>query len=110
MIFPLKMGGSSSSLCEKLPEGKRVDWLQELDLVPSEEVAAFPTSGVSGLSEALGYLLKIHLKNPEKTCKTYVGLSENVGYTPNEIAIFRRDNDHQPLGTMGYTTFSDKPM
>ena len=23
-----------------------------------------------------------------------MGLSENVGYIPNEIAIFHRDNDH----------------
>ena len=23
-----------------------------------------------------------------------MGLSENVGYTPNKIAIFHRDNDH----------------
>ena len=30
---------------------------------------------------------------------------------PNEIAIFHRDNDQQkPLGTMGYTTFSDTPI
>ena len=25
----------------------------------------------------------------------HVGLSENVGYIPNEIAIFHRDNDHE---------------
>ena len=25
----------------------------------------------------------------------YMGLSENVGYIPNEIAIFHRDNDQQ---------------
>ena len=25
----------------------------------------------------------------------HVGLSENVGYIPNEIAIFHRDNDQQ---------------
>ena len=24
----------------------------------------------------------------------HLGLSENVGYIPNEIAIFHRDNDH----------------
>ena len=24
-----------------------------------------------------------------------MGLSENVGYIPNEIAIFHRDNDHE---------------
>ena len=37
------------------------------------------------------------------------GLTEDggwwIGYIPNEIAIFHRDNDHQPLGTMGYTIF-----
>ena len=27
--------------------------------------------------------------------KLQVGLSENVGYIPNEIAIFHRDNDQQ---------------
>ena len=26
-----------------------------------------------------------------------------MGYIPNEIAIFHRDNDHQPLGFSGYT-------
>ena len=25
----------------------------------------------------------------------HMGLSENVGYIPNEIAIFHRDNDQQ---------------
>ena len=25
----------------------------------------------------------------------YMGMSENVGYIPNEIAIFYRDNDQQ---------------
>ena len=29
------------------------------------------------------------------TVLMYVGLSENVGYIPNEIAIFHRDNDQQ---------------
>ena len=35
----------------------------------------------------------------------HVGLSENVGYIPNEIAIFHRDNDHQPLGLGVLTIF-----
>ena len=33
-----------------------------------------------------------------------------MGYTPNEIAIFRRDNDQQNHWVIGYTTFSDKPI
>ena len=32
--------------------------------------------------------------------KLFKGLSENVGYIPNEIAIFHRDNDHYI--TIGY--------
>ena len=33
-----------------------------------------------------------------------VGLSENVGYIPNEIAIFHRDNDHYiTIGKMGFS-------
>ena len=40
-----------------------------------------------------------------------MGLSENVGYIPNEIAIFHRaDNDQQNLGTMGYTIFRQTHM
>ena len=30
-----------------------------------------------------------------RVIKNQMGLSENVGYIPNEIAIFRRDNDQQ---------------
>ena len=34
------------------------------------------------------------LRNQKHTiCPTYVGLFENVGYIPNEIAIENRDND-----------------
>ena len=40
----------------------------------------------------------------------FIWLCLKMGYTPNEIAIFHRDNDHQPLGFSGYTTFSDKPI
>ena len=29
------------------------------------------------------------------TCWILLGLSENVGYIPNEITIFHRDNDQQ---------------
>ena len=32
-------------------------------------------------------------REPKRLTKT-VGMSENVGYIPNEIAIFHRDNDH----------------
>ena len=36
-----------------------------------------------------------HLMNLMRVlCMKYMGLSENVGYIPNEIAIFHRDNDH----------------
>ena len=38
----------------------------------------------------------------------YMGLSENVGYIPNEIAIFHRDNDQQnhwvQWGTLHFQT------
>ena len=33
-----------------------------------------------------------------------------IGYIPNEIAIFHRDNDQQNHWVQGYTTFSDKPI
>ena len=32
---------------------------------------------------------------PCKDAQQYMGVSENVGYIPNEIAIFHRDNDQQ---------------
>ena len=39
-----------------------------------------------------------------------MGLSENVGYIPNEIAIKKRDNDQQNHWVyLRYTTFSDTP-
>ena len=38
-----------------------------------------------------------------------MGLSENVGYIPNEIAIWKRDNDHEkPLG-VGVHYFQTNP-
>ena len=42
--------------------------------------------------------------------KVDMGLSENVGYIPNEIAIFHRDNDQQNHWVQWGTLFSDKPM
>ena len=33
-----------------------------------------------------------------------------IGYTPNEIAIFHRDNDQQNHWVQWGTLFSDKPM
>ena len=39
-----------------------------------------------------------------------MGLSENVGLIFPMKQPFNRDNDQQKLGTMGYTTFSDKPI
>ena len=39
-----------------------------------------------------------------------MGLSENVGYIPNEIAIFHRDNDQQNHWVQWGTLFSDKPI
>ena len=33
-----------------------------------------------------------------------------MGYTPNEIAIFRRDNDQQNHWVFRATLFSDKPI
>ena len=38
-----------------------------------------------------------------------MGLSENVGYISNEIAIFHRDNDQQNHWVFRGTLFSDKP-
>ena len=38
----------------------------------------------------------------------YMGLSENVGYIPNEIAIFYWDNDHKPLA-LGVHYFQTHP-
>ena len=38
-----------------------------------------------------------------------MGLSENVGYIPNEIAIFHRDNDQQNHWVQWGTLFSDTP-
>ena len=39
-----------------------------------------------------------------------MGLSENVGYIPNEIAIFHRDNDQQNHWVQGYTIFRQTYM
>ena len=39
-----------------------------------------------------------------------MGLSENVGYIPNEIAIFHRDNDQQNHWVQWGTLFSDTPI
>ena len=39
-----------------------------------------------------------------------MGLSENVGYIPNEIAIFHRDNDQQNHWVLGFSLFSDTPI
>ena len=40
----------------------------------------------------------------------YMGLSENVGYIPNEIAIKKRDNDQQNHWVQwGTNLFSDTP-
>ena len=41
-----------------------------------------------------------------------MGLSENVGYIPNEIAIaiFHRDNDQQNHWVKWGTLFSDTPI
>ena len=39
-----------------------------------------------------------------------MGLSENVGYIPNEIAIFHRDNDQQNHWVQRGTLFSDTPI
>ena len=39
-----------------------------------------------------------------------LGLSENVGYIPNEIAIFHRDNDQQNHWVKRGTLFSDTPI
>ena len=36
-----------------------------------------------------------------------MGLSENVGYIPNDIAIFHRDNDQQNHWVQGFSLFSD---
>ena len=38
-----------------------------------------------------------------------LGMSENGVQTPNEIAIFRRDNDQQNHWVFRGTLFSDKP-
>ena len=38
-----------------------------------------------------------------------MGLSENVGSIPNEIAIFHRDNDQQNHWVQWGTLFSDTP-
>ena len=40
----------------------------------------------------------------------YKGLSEHVGYIPNEIAIFHRDNDQQNHWVFRGTLFSDTPI
>ena len=43
-----------------------------------------------------------------------LGLSENVGYIPNEIAIFHRDNDHEnhwvQWGTNHFQTHPIRPF
>ena len=39
-----------------------------------------------------------------------MGLSENVRYIPNEIAIFHRDNDRQNHWVQWGTLFSDTPI
>ena len=39
-----------------------------------------------------------------------MGLSENVGYIPNEIAIFYWDNDQQNHWVQWGTLFSDTPI
>ena len=39
-----------------------------------------------------------------------MGMSENVGYIPNEIAIFHRDNDRQNHWVVGYTIFRHTHM
>ena len=39
-----------------------------------------------------------------------MGLSENVGYIPNEIAIFHRDNNQQNHWVQWGTLFSDTPI
>ena len=48
-------------------------------------------------------------KNQERTIgmRSHMGLSENVGYIPNEIAIFHRDNDQQNHWVQWGTLFSD---
>ena len=39
-----------------------------------------------------------------------MGLSENVGYIPNEIAIFHRDNDQQNHWVNGVHYFQTHPL
>ena len=46
-----------------------------------------------------------------KVCYQELGLSENVGYIPNEIAIFHRDNDQQnQTGFRGTQHFQTHPF
>ena len=47
---------------------------------------------------------------PERTRNVHVGLSENVGYIPNEIAIFHRDKGiMKTIGFRGVPYFQTKP-
>ena len=44
----------------------------------------------------MSYIIRSHCPSSSRIpMDTYLGLSENVGYIPNEIAIFHRDNGQQ---------------
>ena len=48
-----------------------------------------------GRSQGLAHPQETQAMCPQAAKVIKMGLSENVGYIPNEIAIFHRDNDQQ---------------
>ena len=66
---------------------------------PRHRVPEVPTNNDIAVRNLLGSTTALHLEHSvhllhKNVPDEDVGLSENVGYIPNEIAIFHRDDDH----------------
>ena len=109
LIKPHFLGGN---LSESFMVGRPTNSSHMIEIRELPQLArSFTFSSELGTSRNISLIYAIWLKKTTLIFwNTHMGLSENVGYTPNEIAIFRRDNHQQNHWKFrGLAYFQTKP-